>query len=117
MIRRTFAACLSLALVGVLLVSSASGQGAPTVASLSEDGAYDVMTYTDFPDVPEFGDATIYYPVATPAAIGGVAIATGFTEQQRHINWWVPGSPPMATPCWCWTPTHGETNRISGGTP
>ena len=48
------------------------------------------MTYTDFPDVPEFGDATIYYPLDTPGPIGGVAIAPGFTEEQRHIKWWGP---------------------------
>ena len=88
---RTSVAGLSFTL-GMLLVSGASGQGgpAPTIASLSGDGVYEVMTYTDFPDAQEFGDATIYYPVATPAAIGGVAVAPGFTEQQRHINWWGP---------------------------
>ncbi len=63
---------------------------APTVASLSTDGAYEVMTYTDIPDVPEFGDATVYYPVDTPSPIGGVAIAPGWTEVQSHIEWWGP---------------------------
>ena len=48
------------------------------------------MTYTDFPDVPEFGDATIYYPLDTPESIGGVAIAPGYTERQSHIEWWGP---------------------------
>ena len=37
----------------------------PTIASLSVDGAYEVMTDTDIPDVPEVGDATVYYPVDT----------------------------------------------------
>ena len=63
---------------------------APTTASLSVDGIYEVMTYTDIPDVPEFGDATVYYPVDTEMPIGGVAIAPGWTELQRHIEWWGP---------------------------
>ena len=62
----------------------------PTIASLSVDGAYEVMTYTDIPDVPEFGDATVYYPVDTAMPIGGVAISPGWTELQRHIEWWGP---------------------------
>ncbi len=63
---------------------------APTIASLSADGTYEVMTYTDIPDVPEFGDATVYYPVDTQSPIGGVAIAPGWTEVQSHIEWWGP---------------------------
>ena len=42
-----------------------------SVASLSGDGSYEVETYTTFPDVPEFGDATIHYPLATTMPIGG----------------------------------------------
>jgi len=48
------------------------------------------MTYTNFPDVPEFGDATIYYPVDTRGSIGGVAISPGYTERQSHVEWWGP---------------------------
>lgn len=48
---------------------------APTIASLSGDGVYEVATYTDFPDPQEFGDGTIYYPLNTAAPIGGVADA------------------------------------------
>ena len=71
--------------------TAAVDQGpAPTTASLSVDGVYEVMTYTDIPDVPEFGDATVYYPVDTPTPIGGVAISPGWTELQRHIEWWGP---------------------------
>jgi predicted dienelactone hydrolase len=78
----------ALAVVGLLLTACASAAPqAASVASLSADGEYRVLTYTDFPDVPEFGDATIYYPVGTPGPIGGVAIAPGFTEEQRHIEW------------------------------
>ena len=82
--------------LAVLLVSCAtSGPGvaqgpAPSIASLSGDGVYEVRTYTDFPDAPEFAEATIYYPLDAPAPTGGVAIAPGFTEEQRHIDWWGP---------------------------
>jgi dienelactone hydrolase len=61
-----------------------------SVASLSADGGYAVLTYTDFPDVPEFGAGTIYYPVDAPGTVGGVAVAPGWTEMQRHIEWWGP---------------------------
>ncbi len=85
-----------LPILAILLVSCATAgpgivQGPqPTIASLSGDGAYEVMTYTDIPDVPEFGDATVYYPADTPGPIGGVAISPGWTERQRHISWWGP---------------------------
>ncbi len=86
---------LSPALAVLLVSCAAGGPGAspglqPTIASLSVDGAFKVMTYTDIPDVPEFGDATVYYPADTPTPIGGVAISPGWTEAQRHINWWGP---------------------------
>ena len=76
----------------LLLASCASVASPPavTLASLSGNGGYDVMTYSDFPDVPEFGDATIYYPQDASAPVGGVAIAPGFTERQSHISWWGP---------------------------
>ena len=73
-----------------LLLASCANSPQPTVESLSGDGEYQVMTYTDFPDVPEFGDATIYYPVDTRGSIGGVAISPGYTERQSHIEWWGP---------------------------
>lgn len=62
----------------------------PATADLGADGPFTVLSYTDFPDVPEFGDATIYYPVGTPGPIGGVVIAPGYTERQSHIEWWGP---------------------------
>ena len=81
----------SFALLLVSCSTAAVDQGpAPTIASLSVDGVYEVMTYTDIPDVPEFGDATVYYPMDTPGPIGGVAISPGWTELQRHIEWWGP---------------------------
>ena len=95
MIRRPARVCLLPTLTVLIAFCATAGPGvsqgpAPTIASLSGNGVYEVSTYTDFPDVPEFGDATIYYPLGTPMPIGGVAIAPGFTEVQRHINWWGP---------------------------
>ncbi len=87
MTRRPFAGVPVLAF-GLLLASCSTFDA--TVASLTVDGEYAVMTYTDFPDVPEFGDATIYYPRDAPTPVGGVAIAPGFTELQTHIEWWGP---------------------------
>ncbi len=78
---------------GLFLVSCAtSGPAgpAPTIAYLSGDGVYPVETYTDFPDVPEFADATIYFPASATDLVGGVVISPGFTERQRHIAWWGP---------------------------
>lgn len=76
------------------LLIAASGCAAstelPGTAALAGDGEFTVLSYTDFPDVPQFADATIYYPVGTPGPIGGVAIAPGFTERQSHIEWWGP---------------------------
>lgn len=60
----------------------------PTTASLSMDGPYDIRAYTSFPDAPEYGAATIYYPLNVTGPIAGVAVAPGYTERQRHINWW-----------------------------
>jgi hypothetical protein len=47
------------------------------LAALGADGPHQVLTYTDFPDVPEFGAATIYYPLDADAPYGGVAISRG----------------------------------------
>jgi len=83
--------CLALLLAACSTAGPGVDQGpAPTVASLSVDGVFEVMTYTDIPDVPEFGDATVYYPLDTTTPIGGVAISPGWTELQRHIEWWGP---------------------------
>jgi triacylglycerol lipase len=74
----------------VFLAACGGSRVLPGIEALARDGDYAVLSYTDFPNVPEFGDATIYYPVGTPGPIGGVAIAPGFTERQRHIEWWGP---------------------------
>lgn len=76
-------ACASAGSVGSVPV-------AVDVGVLNRDGPAEVRTYTDFPDVPEFGAATIYYPANSEEPVGGVAIAPGFTEEQRHISWWGP---------------------------
>jgi dienelactone hydrolase len=88
-----------LVLLGILLLQGACAStatltggptSAPTIESLSGDGPLRVATYTSFPDVPEFGAGTIYYPADATRPVGGVAIAPGFTEAQRHIEWWGP---------------------------
>jgi triacylglycerol lipase len=66
------------------------GTTAADVTALSADGPFEVRTYVDFPDVPEFLAGTIYYPADAPGPVGGVAVAPGFTEEQRHISWWGP---------------------------
>ena len=88
---------ISLLVILVLLTSAytdssgvAAAEETINFAALAVDGPYEIRAYSSFPEATEFGDATIYYPLATEAAIGGVAIAPGFTESQRHINWWGP---------------------------
>ena len=92
MTKRPFTRVLLPALT--LLLASCASSSAPvselSLASLSGNGAYEVMTYTDFPEAPEFGDATIYYPRDAPASVGGVAIAPGFMERQSNVSWWGP---------------------------
>lgn len=61
-----------------------------SLAALSVDGPYAIRAYTSLPAVPEFAKATIYYPLDITGLIGAVAISPGFTERQRHINWWGP---------------------------
>jgi dienelactone hydrolase len=89
-IRRAARTPCALALAAACGACASVGASVPNAASLAGDGSFAVFTYTDFPDVSEFGDATIYYPVGTPGPIGGVAIAPGFTERQSHIEWWGP---------------------------
>jgi dienelactone hydrolase len=83
-----------ISLMTLILASCATNGGESesdrvSIASLSVDGPYEIRAYSS-PDSPQFGDATIYYPLAVDRPIGGVAIAPGFTERQRHINWWGP---------------------------
>jgi len=62
----------------------------PTLESLSGYGSFSIAAYTEFPDVAEFGNATIFYPTDSPRPVGGVAIVPGFTERQPPILWWGP---------------------------
>ncbi len=81
-------ALLSFTLAACAATQSAPTGAAPTVASLSRNGAYAIRSYISLPDASEYGNATIYYPLDISGSIGGVAIVPGFTETQRHINWW-----------------------------
>lgn len=56
--------------------------------ALSRNGPYEIRAYTGFPAAEEFLRATIYYPLDTDRLIGGIAISPGFTQLQRHNNWW-----------------------------
>lgn len=92
--RRDFAGWLLSTMVIVLAgcgsgTATMAGPG-PSIAALSGDGPYQVESYTEFPDVEEFGDATIYYPTDAPRPVGAIAISPGFTERQSHISWWGP---------------------------
>lgn len=80
-------AALLLAL-GCVLSLNAAAQQAPTRESLAGPGPYQVSYYTQLPDVPEYGAATLYFPANKGTTFGGVAIAPGFTEQQENIEWW-----------------------------
>ncbi len=81
-----FASVSLLSCTGTSQMSTANG--GPTAESLSHSGSFQIRAYTSMPDAPEYADATIYYPINTVAPIGGVVVAPGFTERQRHINWW-----------------------------
>lgn len=61
-----------------------------TKDSLEQAGPYTVASYTDFPDVAEFGAGTIYYPQDKTSNIGGVSISPGFMESQENMQWWGP---------------------------
>ena len=61
---------------------------APARESLAGPGPYQVAYYSNLPDVPEYGDATLYFPANKGETFGGVAIAPGFTELQENISWW-----------------------------
>ncbi|MEX1033201.1 MAG: alpha/beta hydrolase [Cellvibrionaceae bacterium] len=78
---------------GLILTACATQpvtEPAPTVEYLSGEGVYQVESYTELPDVPEYGDATVYYPADKATPFGAVAISPGFTESQNHMSWWGP---------------------------
>lgn len=79
---------LFLVSLGLSLCLQVSAQQAPTRESLGAPGPYQVSFYTELPDVPEYGAATLYFPANKGDRFGGVAIAPGFIEQQENIDWW-----------------------------
>jgi hypothetical protein len=111
------AALVAAALLAACATAGTMGTASDDVAALSAEGPYEVRTYDDFPDVPEFLAGTIYYPVDAPGAIGGVAVAPGFTEEQRHISWWGPRLASHGYASWCSTPTTGASGRMRGRPP
>ena len=74
--------------LGLSLCLNAAAQQPPTREALGVPGPYQVAFYTQLPDVPEYGDATLYFPANKGTTFGGVAIAPGFTESQENIEWW-----------------------------
>lgn len=82
----------TLLLISLTLISCASNPTGRSddslITDLSRQGPHAIRAYTSMPDALEYGDATIYYPLDAQGLLGGVAIAPGFTERQRHINWW-----------------------------
>ncbi|MDP2142330.1 MAG: dienelactone hydrolase family protein [Gammaproteobacteria bacterium] len=84
---------LSLIFVSLIVVSCSStssrmDSSAAMIDSLSRQGPHQIRAYISMPDAPEYAGATIYYPLNASGLLGGVAVAPGFTERQRHINWW-----------------------------
>lgn len=75
-------------LLGLLLWPVAYAQQAPTREALGRPGPYQVAYYSQLPDVPEYGDAMLYFPANKASTFSGVAIAPGFIEHQENIEWW-----------------------------
>lgn len=72
----------------LLFNACATADDTLTIESLSANGLYATSSYTDIPDVPEFGAATIYYPRDKQELLDGVAVAPGFIEKQENMQWW-----------------------------
>lgn len=60
----------------------------PSLEALGRLGPYQVASFTQLPTVPEFGDATLYFPANKAQGFGGVLISPGFFERQENISWW-----------------------------
>ncbi|MET0339889.1 MAG: hypothetical protein ABW252_02765 [Polyangiales bacterium] len=64
---------------------------APTEASASARGPYEVKTYTSgYPDAPGYADSTIHYPADGEPPYAAVAIVPGFVSPQDSIKAWGP---------------------------
>lgn len=81
---------LGLAILSLNACATQRAEPIPTTEYLSGNGVYQVESYTDFPDVPEYAAATIWYPADKQEPFGAVAISPGYTETQDAINWWGP---------------------------
>lgn len=79
---------VSLIAISCSSMTSRMDPNASLVESLSRQGPHQIRAYISMPEAPEYGGATIYYPLNANGLLGGVAVAPGFTERQRHINWW-----------------------------
>lgn len=63
---------------------------APTKASATAKGPYEVKSYTSGFAVMGYGGGTIWYPEGAEAPFGAVAICPGFTAAQSSIRNWGP---------------------------
>jgi triacylglycerol lipase len=75
-------------LTSVLWINAAAQE--PHIRQLEELGPYQVERYNDFPTVPQFASADIYYPKSKiqTQQFGGVAISPGFREKKENLSWW-----------------------------
>ncbi|MCG8412844.1 MAG: dienelactone hydrolase family protein, partial [Pseudomonadales bacterium] len=60
----------------------------PDREALGRAGPYQVAYYSQLPEVPEFGAATLYFPANKGDDFGGVVVSPGFYEQQENMSWW-----------------------------
>ena len=81
-IRFVFVCILAFGFVGQLVAQTLS------LEALGRQGPYQVASFTQLPTVPEFGDATLYFPANKAQGFGGVLISPGFFERQENISWW-----------------------------
>ncbi|MCW8194117.1 hypothetical protein F6455_04880 [Proteobacteria bacterium 005FR1] len=81
---------LGLMLLGLNAYADQAVEPVPTTDYLSGKGVYQVERYTDLPDVPEYAEATVWYPANKQQPFGAVAISPGYTETQDAISWWGP---------------------------
>ena len=81
-IRFVFVFILASGFVGQLVAQT------PSLDALGRQGPYQVASFTQLPSVPEFSDATLYYPANKAQGFAGVVISPGFFERQENISWW-----------------------------
>ena len=64
---------LTTALASCAATPPAGPAALSSAQELSRNGPYQIRSYIGFPDAPEYGNATIYYPLDAEAPVGGVA--------------------------------------------